>query len=76
MAGRKDDLPAFHAGVKGVAGTKSQLAPDWTGKDNLPLAGNAGLHGKNILPPWGLDPQDIGVGAIIPQRRVLTAGTL
>jgi len=46
-------LPAFHASVEGIAGAKSKLSPDRTGKNHLPLAGNAGLHGKNILPREG-----------------------
>ena len=50
MTGGEDDLPAFHAGVERVAGAKSEFSPDRTGEDNLPLAGNTGLHGKNILP--------------------------
>ena len=50
MAGDKNDLPTFHVGVEGIAGAKSKLSPDGTGKNDLPLAGNAGLHGKNILP--------------------------
>ena len=50
MAGGKDDLPALHVGVEGIAGAKSELSPDGTGKNDLSLAGNAGLHGKNILP--------------------------
>ena len=31
MTGYKDDLPAFHAGVEGVAGAKSEFSPDRTG---------------------------------------------
>ena len=58
MAGGKDNLPAFHASVEGIAGAKSKLSPDGTGKNHLPLAGNAGLHGKNILPREGLGTQD------------------
>jgi hypothetical protein len=50
MTGNKDDLPAFHAGGQGVAGANSEFSPDRAGKDYLPLAGNACLHGKNILP--------------------------
>jgi hypothetical protein len=53
MAGGKDDLSAFHAGVEGIAGAKPEFSPDWAGKNDLPLAGNAGLHGKNILPQEG-----------------------
>jgi len=58
MAGGKDNLPAFHAGVEGIAGAKSKLSPDGTGKNDLPLAGNAGLHGKNILPHEDVGAQD------------------
>ena len=43
-------MPALHFGIEGVAGTKSESSPDRPGKDDLSLAGNAGLHGKNILP--------------------------
>ena len=58
MAWGKDDLPAFHAGVEGITGAKSELSPDGTGENHLSLAGNAGLHGKNILPREGLGAQD------------------
>ena len=50
MAGGKDNLPAFHCSVEGIAGNKSKFSPDEPGKNHLPLTGNAGLHGKNILP--------------------------
>jgi hypothetical protein len=58
MVGRKDNLPALHASIKGIARAKSKLAPDGTGKNYLPLAGNAGLHGKSIVPREGLGAQD------------------
>ena len=58
MAGCKDNLPAFHASVEGIAGAKSKLSPDRTGKNHLPPAGNARLHGKNILPREGFGAQD------------------
>ena len=50
MAGSKDNLPALHGGVERIAKTKSEFSPDGHGKNHLPLAGNAGLHSKNILP--------------------------
>ena len=65
MAGGKDNLPAFHASVEGIAGAKSKLSPDGTGKNHLPLAGNAGLHGKSIVPREGLGAQhDCGAAAL------------
>jgi hypothetical protein len=51
-------MPAFHASVEGIAGAKSKLSPDRTGENHLPLAGNAGLHGKSILPREGFGAQD------------------
>jgi len=50
MTGAKDDLPALDARIEGISGPKSQLSPDGTGKNNLPLAGDTSLHRKNILP--------------------------
>jgi hypothetical protein len=57
MVGRKDNLPALHASIKGIARAKSKLSPDGTWKNHLPLAGNAGLHGKSIVPREGLGAQ-------------------
>jgi hypothetical protein len=42
--GGKDDLPVFQVGIEGIAGSKSELSPDGTGKTDLPLTGNAGPH--------------------------------
>jgi hypothetical protein len=57
MVGRKDDLPALHGSFESIARAKPKPSPDRTGKNHLPLAGNAGLHGKNILPREGLGAQ-------------------
>ena len=46
-------MSAFQIRVEGVAGAKPQLPPDGAGKNHLPFTGNAGLHGKNILPCEG-----------------------
>jgi len=46
----KDDFSVLHASVERVPGAKSKSSPDRTRKNDLPLAGNASLHGKNILP--------------------------
>jgi hypothetical protein len=54
MTGREDDLAALHARVERVAWAKSELSPDGAGKNNLPFAGNPGLHRKNILPHQAL----------------------
>lgn len=56
MTGSKDDLPAFDAGVEGIAGAKPELPPDRNWNDHLSLAGDPGLHGRNIL------PDEFGVG--------------
>lgn len=50
MPRREYDLPALHAGIKRVARAQAELSPDSTGKNDLPLAGHARLHRKNILP--------------------------
>ena len=68
MPGREDDLPAFHARIDGIAWAKSELSPDGAGKNNLPLAGYAGLHRKNILPYQAVDPGSL---AITVQRPIL-----
>lgn len=59
MAGGKDNLPAFHGSVEGIAGNKSKFSPDEPGKNHLPLTRNAGLHGKNILPYLDLNSQPL-----------------
>lgn len=56
MLRREDDLPTLHAGIEGVARAKSELSPDRAGKNNLPFAGEASSHRKNILPYQAGDP--------------------
>jgi len=50
LSGDQDDSPFLHPGIERVAGSKAQFSPDRTGNNNLPFAGDPGLHGKNILP--------------------------
>ena len=52
MSRSEDDPSAFHAGIERVSRLDSQFAADFSWKDNLALARDSCLHGKNILPRY------------------------
>ena len=47
-----DNASCLDVGIKGIAGTDAKPAPKGSGKDDLTLGGNLGLHGKTILPSF------------------------
>ena len=46
----QDDAAVLDIGIERIAGPNTQPAPYRARKNDLPLGGNLGLHGKTILP--------------------------
>jgi hypothetical protein len=44
----QDNASCLDIGIKGIAGTDAKPAPKVSGKNDLTLGGNLGLHGKSI----------------------------
>jgi hypothetical protein len=47
---RQDNSPVLNIRFQRIPGTNIEPATKRTGKNDLPLSGNFGLHGKTILP--------------------------
>jgi hypothetical protein len=60
-----DNASCLDVGIKGIAGTDAKPAPKGSGKDDLTLGGNLGLHGKTILPSFSSGEQ-IRTQALVP----------
>jgi hypothetical protein len=46
----QNDAAALDIGIERIAGPDAKPAPYRAGKNDLPLGGNLGLHGKTISP--------------------------